>query len=305
MEIAVTIGFFILILVAIYKTAVVVPQQHAYVIERLGRYHSTRDAGFHILLPFVDVIRYRHVLKEMAIDVPEQICITSDNVQVAVDGVLYLKVMDAERASYGIENYVYAISQLAQTTMRSEIGKIELDRTFEERTHINQSIVEELDKASDPWGVKVLRYEISNIKPPHDVLSAMEKQMRAEREKRATVLESEGHRDAQINKAEGEKQQAIKASEGQKQRQINEAQGQAEAILAIANATAEGIKTVGAAASEPGGNDALKLRIAEQYIEQFGKLAKEGNTMLLPASASDVASMMAIATQVFDKSREQ
>jgi regulator of protease activity HflC (stomatin/prohibitin superfamily) len=245
------------------------------------------------------------VLKEMAIDVPEQICITSDNVQVAVDGVLYLKVMDAERASYGIENYVYAISQLAQTTMRSEIGKIELDRTFEERTHINQSIVEELDKASDPWGVKVLRYEISNIKPPHDVLSAMEKQMRAEREKRATVLESEGHRDAQINKAEGEKQQAIKASEGQKQRQINEAQGQAEAILAIANATAEGIKTVGAAASEPGGNDALKLRIAEQYIEQFGKLAKEANTMLLPASASDVASMMAIATQVFDKSREQ
>jgi regulator of protease activity HflC (stomatin/prohibitin superfamily) len=305
MEIAVTIGFFILILIAIYKTAVVVPQQHAYVIERLGRYHSNRDAGFHILLPFVDVIRYRHVLKEMAIDVPEQICITSDNVQVAVDGVLYLKVMDAERASYGIENYVYAISQLAQTTMRSEIGKIELDRTFEERTHINQSIVEELDKASDPWGVKVLRYEISNIKPPHDVLSAMEKQMRAEREKRATVLESEGHRDAQINKAEGEKQQAIKASEGQKQRQINEAQGQAEAILAIANATAEGIKTVGAAASEPGGNDALKLRIAEQYIEQFGKLAKEANTMLLPASASDVASMMAIATQVFDKSREQ
>ena len=224
------------------KTAVVVPQQSAFVVERLGRYNGTLNAGFHILVPFVDVIRYRHSLKETAIDIPAQVCITRDNVQVGVDGVLYLKVLNPERASYGISDYLFAISQLAQTTLRSEVGKIDLDRTFEERTNINTQVVSELDKASEPWGVKVLRYEIKNITPPADVLAAMEKQMRAEREKRAVILTSEGQRDAAINNAEGEKQQVIKASEARKQQQINEAEGQAAAILAVASATAEGIR---------------------------------------------------------------
>ncbi len=300
-----TVAIILTIAVAIvlWNTAVVVPQQHAYVKERLGRYHSTLEPGFHILFPFIDVIRYKHVLKEMAIDVPEQICITNDNVQVGIDGVLYLKVINPERASYGIENYVYAISQLAQTTMRSEIGKIELDRTFEERSNINLSIVDELDKASEPWGVKVLRYEISNIKPPNDVLTAMEKQMRAEREKRATILESEGQRDAQINQAEGDKQKVIKASEGEKKRQVNEAEGEAQAILAIAKASAEGIRQIATAANEPGGDSALKLKIAEQYIQQFGNLAKESNTMLIPSSSADVAAMLATATKVFQTTK--
>ncbi|HSB60203.1 MAG TPA: paraslipin, partial [Vicinamibacteria bacterium] len=226
------------------RTAVVVPQQNAYVVERLGRFSGVLDAGFHILVPFVDAIRYRHVLKEQAIDIPEQICITKDNVQVAVDGILYLKVMDPERASYGISNYQFAITQLAQTTLRSEIGKIDLDRTFEERAHINMQVVSELDKATESWGIKVLRYEIKNITPPADVLAAMEKQMRAEREKRAVVLTSEGARDAAINTAEGDKQQVIKASEANRQQQVNEAEGAAAAILAIATATAEGIRKV-------------------------------------------------------------
>ena len=221
------------------KTAIVVPQQSAYVVERLGKYSSTLQAGFHILVPFVERIAYRHSLKESAIDIPEQICITKDNVQVGIDGVLYLQVLDAGRASYGISDYHFAISQLAQTTLRSEIGKIDLDRTFEERSTINANVVTELDKATEPWGVKVLRYEIRNINPPHDVLQAMEKQMRAEREKRAVILTSEGERDAKINQAEGEKQRVIKESEAARQRQINEAAGEAEAILAVATATAE------------------------------------------------------------------
>ena len=219
------------------KTAVVVPQQHAFVVERLGRFAGVLDAGFHILVPFFDVIRYRHLLKEQAMDIPEQVCITRDNVQVAVDGILYLKVMDPERASYGISNYQFAIIQLAQTTLRSEIGKIELDRTFEERTYVNTQVVTEVDKASEAWGVKVLRYEIKNITPPQDILAAMEKQMRAEREKRAVVLQSEGERDAAINTAEGQKQQVIKASEAKKQQQINEAEGQASAMARIADAS--------------------------------------------------------------------
>src|SRR5919106_280698 len=226
----------VLILIVVVKTAVVVPQQNAYVVERLGKYSGTLDAGFHILVPFVDVIRYRHSLKETAVDIPEQICITRDNVQVHVDGVLYLKVLNPERASYGVNDYLFAITQLAQTALRSEIGKIDLDRTFEERTHINTMVVQELDKASEPWGIKVLRYEIKNITPPKDVLAAMEKQMRAEREKRAVILTSEGERDAAINSAEGQKQQVIKASEAKRQRNINEAEGEAAAILAIAEA---------------------------------------------------------------------
>ena len=285
----------LLVLYVIAKTAVVVPQQSAYVVERLGKYSDTLNAGFHILLPFIDTIRYRHSLKETAVDIPEQVCITRDNVQVAVDGVLYLKVLNPERASYGISDYHFALSQLAQTTLRSEIGKIELDRTFEMRTNINIQVVNELDKASDPWGVKVLRYEIKNITPPKDVLNAMEKQMRAEREKRALILTSEGERDAAINQAEGGKQQVIKASEAKKQQQINEAEGAAAAILAIAQATAEGLRKVADAVQTPGGQQAVQLRVAEQYITQFGELAKTNNTLILPASVSDVGSMIAVA----------
>ena len=285
----------LLVLIIIAKTAVVVPQQSAYVVERLGKYAATLDAGFHILLPFIDRIRYKHSLKETAIDIPEQVCITRDNVQVSVDGILYLKVLNPQRASYGISDYLFALIQLAQTTLRSEIGKIELDRTFEERTNINIQVVNELDKASDPWGVKVLRYEIKNITPPKGVLDAMEKQMRAEREKRAVILTSEGERDAAINQAEGEKQQVIKASEAKKQQQINEAEGAASAILAIAQATAEGLRKVAETIRVPGGQEAVQLRVAEQYIGKFGELAKASNTLILPASVSDVGSMIALA----------
>ena len=230
--IAVVLAVFAIFIIA--KTAVVVPQQSAFVVERLGKFHGVLGAGFHVLFPFIDVIRYRHTLKEQALDIPEQICITKDNVQVAVDGIIYHKVLDAQRASYGISDYYYAISQLAQTALRSEIGKIDLDRTFEERTHINGMVISELDKATGPWGIKVLRYEIKNITPPQDVLAAMEKQMRAEREKRAVILQSEGERDAAINTAEGHKQQVIKNSEANRQQQINEAEGQAQAMLAVA-----------------------------------------------------------------------
>src|SRR5262249_5929276 len=274
------------------------PQQNAYVVERLGRFSGVLDAGMHILIPFMDVIRYRHVLKEQAFEIPEQVCITKDNVQVAVDGILYLKILDPERASYGISNYIFAITQLAQTTLRSEIGKIELDRTFEERTHINGQVVSEVDKASEAWGVKVLRYEIKNITPPQDIIAAMEKQMRAEREKRAIILQSEGERDAAINSAEGQKQQVIKASEAKKQQQINEAEGQASAILAVARATAEGIRSVAQAINEAGGFEAVQLRVAEQYIERFGQIAKAGNTLVVPANLSDVGSMLALAMNV-------
>ena len=300
MLIVAVVGF-VLVLIVIAKTAVVVPQQNAYVVERLGRYAGTLGPGFHILLPFFDVIRYKHSLKERAIDVAEQICITRDNVQVGVDGVLYLKVMDAERASYGVADYLFAISQLAQTNLRSEIGKIDLDRTFEERTHINLQVVNELDKASEPWGIKVLRYEIKNITPPKDVLAAMEKQMRAEREKRAVILTSEGERDAAINTAEGEKQQVIKASEAKKQQQINEAEGAAEAILAIAGATSEGIRKVAETIQMPGGYEAVQLRVAEQYILQFGELAKATNTVILPASVADVGGMIQLAMSMIGR----
>jgi len=288
----------LLVSVVLAKTAVVVPQQSAYVVERLGKYSRTLRAGFHILVPFVERAAYKHSLKEHAYDIEEQVCITLDNVQVGVDGVLYLQVLDPERSSYGIGDYQFAISQLAQTTLRSEIGKIDLDRTFLERSAINSNIVEELDKASDPWGVKVLRYEIKNIRPPADVIAAMEKQMRAEREKRAVVLNSEGVRDAAINEAEGEKQTVIKASEGTQQQQINEANGQAAAILAIASATADGLRQVASALSEEGGDAAMKLKIAEQYVEQFGAIAKEGNTLIVPADLSNVASMVAMASRI-------
>jgi len=294
--VAITIAVIVIILLA--KTAIIVPQQSAFVVESLGKYSRTLRAGFHILIPFVEKSAYRHSLKELAIDIAEQVCITKDNVQVGVDGVLYLQVMDPERASYGITDYVFAISQLAQTTLRSEIGKIDLDRSFEERGTINMNVVAELDKASDPWGVKVLRYEIRNINPPSDVLNAMEKQMRAEREKRAVVLTSEGERDAKINSAEGEKQRVIKESEADKEKQINEADGQASAILAVATATAEGLRQVAIAVKEEGGDAAMKLRIAEDYVQQFGNLAKGSNTLVVPANLSDISSMIALATSI-------
>lgn len=297
--VAITVAIIAIIIIA--KTAVVVPQQSAYVIESLGKYSRTLRAGFHILIPFFERVAYRHSLKELAFDIPEQVCITNDNVQVGVDGVLYLQVLDPERASYGITDYAFAISQLAQTTLRSEIGKIDLDRTFEERSSINSNVVAELDKASDPWGVKVLRYEIKNINPPADVLGAMEKQMRAEREKRAVILTSEGERDAKINEAEGEKQQVIKQSEAVKQQQINEAEGEAAAILAIANATAEGLSRVAKSLTEEGGEAAMKLRVAEDYLEQFGNIAKEGNTLVVPANLADISSMISLATSIVKK----
>lgn len=298
MSTIVALGLVFVVIIVLVKTAVVVPQQSGFVIERLGKYSKTLSAGFHILFPFIERVAYKHSLKEQAVDIDEQICITKDNVQVGIDGVLYLQVLDPSRASYGIGDYMFAISQLAQTTLRSEIGKIELDRTFEERGTINQNVVSELDKASDPWGVKVLRYEIKNINPPQDVLSAMEKQMRAEREKRAVVLNSEGVRDAQINEAEGEKQRVIKESEASKMQQINEAQGEAEAILAVATATAHGLKEVASSVTDKGGLDAMQLRIAEQYIAEFGNLAKVGNTFVVPSNLADLTSMMALATDI-------
>jgi regulator of protease activity HflC (stomatin/prohibitin superfamily) len=294
----------LIVVITIAKTAVVVPQQSAYVVERLGKYSSTLDAGFHILVPFVDAIRYRHSLKETAMDIPEQVCITRDNVQVHVDGILYLRVLNPERASYGINDFQFALMQLAQTALRSEIGKIELDKTFEARTAINAQVVNELDKASEPWGVKVLRYEIKNITPPRDVLAAMEKQMRAEREKRAVILTSEGERDAAINEAEGAKQQVIKASEAKKQQQINEAEGQAAAILSIATATAEGLRKVAETIRVPGGTEAVQLRVAEQYIGKFGELAKATNTVVLPANVADIGSMITLAMSMMGKKYE-
>lgn len=294
----VALAIVVVVVIVLSKTAIIVPQQTAFVIENLGKYSRTLRAGFHILIPFIERAAYKHTLKETSFDIDEQICITKDNVQVGVDGVLYMQVLDPERASYGITDYYFAISQLAQTTLRSEIGKIDLDRTFEERGAINSNVVSELDKASDPWGVKVLRYEIKNINPPTDVLSAMEKQMRAEREKRAVVLNSEGERDAQINQAEGEKQRVIKASEAVQRQQINEAEGEANAIKAIAEATALALRQVATAVNEPGGNAAMQLRIAEDYVAQFGNLAKEANTLVIPANLSDISSMISLATSI-------
>ncbi len=288
----------ILFFVVLAKTAVVVPQQSTFIVERLGKFSGVLSAGFHVLMPFVDVIRYRHSLKESAIDIPEQVCITRDNVQVGVDGVLYLKVMDPERASYGISNYIFAITQLAQTTLRSEVGKIDLDRTFEERGTINAQIVGELDEATAPWGVKVLRYEIKNITPPRDVLDAMEKQMRAEREKRATILASEGFRDSAINHAEGEKQKVIMESEANKLQRINVAEGQGQAIEIVARATAQGIREVADAIGQPHGLESVQMRVAEQYVREFGNLAKVNNTMIIPSNLTDIAGTIATAMKV-------
>jgi regulator of protease activity HflC (stomatin/prohibitin superfamily) len=301
--VAIVLVIFVIIVIA--KTAIVVPQQSAFVVERLGRYRGTFNAGFYILFPFIDAIRYRHSLKEVALDISEQICITRDNVQVGVDGVLYYKIVDPQRASYGVANLLFALVQLAQTTLRSEIGRIELDRTFEERSHINMQVVTELDKASESWGVKVFRYEIKNITPPQDILAAMEKQMRAEREKRALILQSEGTRDAAINNAEGQKQQVIKASEANKQQRINEAEGQASAILVVATATSEGIRKVAESIKGAGGFEAVQLRVAEQYIKEFGNIAKQGNTLIIPSNLADVGAIIATAMSTIQKAKPQ
>jgi len=284
----------VLVILIVVKGAVIVPQQMRYVVERLGQYHKTLDAGFHVLIPLFDVVRYRHSVKEQVVDIPEQICITSDNVQVGVDGVLYVRVIDAQTASYGIDDYIFGLVQLAQTTLRSEIGKIELDRTFEARTHINANVVTEVDKAAEAWGVKVLRYEIKNITPPREVITAMEKQMKAEREKRAAILASEGQRDAAINNAEGEKQRQIKESEANMMAQINSAKGEAEAILEVARATAEGLSLVGRSLLGEGGKAAMELRIAEQYLPQFGKIAQKSNTVVVPANLTDLGTVLAM-----------
>ena len=280
------------VVVILLKTARVVPQREQFVIERLGKYAKTLDAGFHILVPFVDVVAYKHTLKEQTVDVPSQSCITKDNISVEIDGVIYLQVNDARAASYGIQDYMFATSQLAQTTLRSEIGKIELDRTFEERETINSQVVQAVDRAAEPWGVKILRYEIKDIVPPASVKDALEKQMRAERERRAVVASSEGERQARINVSEGERQEAINLSEAEKLRQINEAEGRAEEIRLIAEATAAGVRAVGAAVSEPGGKDAINLRVAEQWVTEFGKLAKANNTMIVPAQLGDVSTLV-------------
>jgi regulator of protease activity HflC (stomatin/prohibitin superfamily) len=292
------LAFFVFIL--FMSTIKIVPQRSAFIVERLGKYRGTLQAGMSILIPFFDKIRYKHTLKEQAIDVASQICITRDNIAVEVDGILYLQVIDPQKASYGIDNYRFAAIQIAQTTMRSVIGKLELDRTFEERETINTSIVEAVDKASDPWGVKVARYEVKNITPPQSIKDAMEKQMRAEREKRAMIAESEGQKQAKINVAEGDKQELIARSEGEKQKRINEAEGRAAEIERIAEATAKGLRQISDAISSPNGMQAMNLRVAEQYINEFGKLAAHNNTMIVPTNLADVSGFVATATTIFD-----
>jgi len=299
------IGAIILGFILVASMIKVVPQRTAIIVERLGKYRATFTAGFQILIPFIDKVRYRHTLKEQAIDVAPQICITRDNIAVEVDGILYLQVLDPQKASYGIDNYRFASVQIAQTTMRSVIGKLELDRTFEERETINVTIVEAVDKASEPWGVKVTRYEVKNISPPQSIRDAMEKQMRAEREKRAIIAESEGAKQAKINVAEGDRQEYILKSEGEKQRRINEAAGRASEIEQVANATANGLRAISLAISEENGLNAVNLRIAEQYLSAFGNLAKQNNTLILPANLTDIASVVATATSVFNETRDK
>ncbi len=294
-----------LVIVTIYRTARIVPNQWAYVVERLGKYAGTLGPGFHILIPFIDKVAYKHSLKELAIDVPPQSCITKDNISVEIDGVLYLRVVDPVKASYGIRDFKYAIVQLAQTTMRSEIGKIELDVTFESRENINTQIVQAVDEASDPWGIKVTRYEIKNIDTPQTIRDAMEKQMRAEREKREQIAISEGDRTAKINRAEGQKQETVKYSEGERIKRENEAKGQAAAILEVARATAEGIREIALALNQPGGKDAVSMRIAVDWIESFKTLAKESNSMIIPANLTDIASITSILNNAFEFSKKK
>ncbi len=299
MEVYILLGLILFAFVIIGKTARVVPQKTVFIIERLGKYSATLDAGFHILIPFIDRIAYKHSMKEMVIDVPPQSCITKDNIGVEVDGILYLQITDPVKASYGVDNYIFASTQLAQTTMRSEVGRIELDRTFEERDKINQEIVMAVDKAAAPWGLKVTRHEIKNIVPPPSIKDAMEKQMRAEREKRALIAESEGDKQAKINRADGDKAEAIAKSEGEKMKRINEAEGRAQEIERVAMATAKGIREIANAINDKGGLDAVNLRIAEQYLGEFGKLAQKNNTMIIPSNLSDVAGTVGAIAKIF------
>jgi regulator of protease activity HflC (stomatin/prohibitin superfamily) len=297
------LGLAVLAVIIVITGVRIVPQQSAYVVERLGKFHVVLHAGVTYIIPFIDRVAYKHTLKEQTIDIPEQVCITRDNVQVGVDGVVFIQVFDPQMASYGISNYIFSITQLAQTTMRSEVGKIDLDRTFEERSAINSSIVAAINDASRTWGVKILRYEIKNIVPPKTVLMAMEKQMQAEREKRAINLESEGAKQSAVNVAEGQKQKVVLESEAVRQKQINEATGQAEAIRAVANATADGVKAVASAVRSEGGMEAIQLRVAEKLVEQFGHLAKQGTTLILPANFGDISSLIATALTVVKQTK--
>ncbi|MGG7606650.1 SPFH domain-containing protein [Massilia sp. BKSP1R2A-1] len=294
----VALVFFIIALVFIFKTINVVPQQHAWVVERLGKFHAVLAPGLNIVVPFVDRIAYKHSLKEIPLDVPPQVCITKDNTQLQVDGILYFQVTDAMRASYGSSNYIQAITQLAQTTLRSVIGKMELDKTFEERDHINTTIVNAIDESAANWGVKVLRYEIKDLTPPSEILHAMQRQITAEREKRALIAASEGRRQEQINIASGEREAATLRSEGERQAAINRAQGEASAIVALADASAAALRQVGAAIREPGGMDAVNLRVAEHYVDAFEKLAKTNNSLIVPANMGDMSSVIASAMQI-------
>lgn len=294
----------VITIVLLIKTAVIVPQRSEYVIERLGKYSQSLSAGFHILVPFLDRVAYKRSLKEEVMDIPSQDCITTDNVTVSVDGILYIQVIDSKLSAYGIDNYKFAAGQLAQTSLRSVIGKIELDRTFEERDSLNRQVVAAIDEAAQNWGIKVLRYEIKDITPPQSVMEAMEKQMRAEREKRASIATSEGDRQARINRAEGLKREAIAVSEGEKQKRINEAEGNAKEIELVAQATAEGIKKVAESLNMAGGETAANLRVAEKYIAEFGNLAKENNTMIIPANMGDISAMVATTMSVLGHSQK-
>lgn len=288
----------VIAIVIVSKTVKIVPQQHAWVLERFGRYHTTLSPGLNIVLPFVDRIAYRHVLKEIPLDVPSQVCITRDNTQLQVDGVLYFQVTDPMKASYGSSNFVLAITQLAQTTLRSVVGKLELDKTFEERDFINHNIVSALDQAAANWGVKVLRYEIKDLTPPKEILHAMQAQITAEREKRALIAASEGRKQEQINLASGAREAAIQKSEGERQAAINQAQGEAAAILAVAEANAQAIQKIASAIQSQGGMDAVNLKVAEQYVGAFSNLAKQGNTLIVPSNLSDLGTAISSALTI-------
>ena len=294
----VALVIFIIALVFVFKTINVVPQQHAWVVERLGKYHATLAPGLNIVVPFIDRIAYKHSLKEIPLDVPPQVCITRDNTQLQVDGILYFQVTDAMRASYGSSNFITAITQLAQTTLRSVIGKMELDKTFEERDHINTTIVNAIDESAANWGVKVLRYEIKDLTPPAEILHAMQRQITAEREKRALIAASEGRRQEQINIASGEREASIARSEGERQAAINRAQGEAAAIVALADASAAALRQVGDAIRSPGGADAVNLRVAEEYVHAFGNLAKTNNSIIVPANLGEMSGLIASALQI-------
>ncbi|MEM5456403.1 SPFH domain-containing protein [Paraburkholderia phytofirmans] len=299
------VGAVLLIIVIVLAAQIIkiVPQQHAWVLERLGRYHRTLTPGLSFAFPFVDRIAYKHILKEIPLEVPSQVCITRDNTQLQVDGVLYFQVTDPMKASYGSSNFVFAITQLSQTTLRSVIGKLELDKTFEERDFINHSIVSSLDQAATNWGVKVLRYEIKDLTPPKEILHAMQAQITAEREKRALIAASEGRKQEQINIASGGREAAIQKSEGERQAAINQAQGQASAILAVAEANSQAIQKIAAAIQSNGGMEAVNLKVAEQYVNAFGNLAKQGTTLIVPGNLADMSSMIASALTIVSKGK--